>query len=127
MFHHRKSNPKLSEESHTSHQLPAVVSADAKDNLAETRASFETLEAALLTLHAFTGEPRVPASTLINPLLDVWDVARRVGPEVAAPAEALLGLSVRRSTLTSDEIVACIDDIRARAVESSVLARVATS
>lgn len=48
----------------------------------------------------------VSAAAVVNPLLDLWAVARRVGPAVAAPFEALLPALLVRGRVTQDELAA---------------------
>lgn len=83
--------------------------------------SLEVLERALATLMEFTRDRWVPASVLVNPLLVVWDSARGIGPDVSGPVEALLTVAVQRASIGSDEVIACVQEVRAFAVQEAVL------
>lgn len=83
--------------------------------------SVENLDRALALLMEFTNQSSVAASFIVNPLLSVWDAARDVGTEVSAPVEALLTVAVHRSSIGADEIRGCAMDVRARALQESVL------
>lgn len=99
------------------------VPADTGEEARSNRAALEALERTLLALEPFTREARVPASVMINPLLDVWDAAHQIGPDVTLPVEALLTLAVHRSMLLAEEIDAGAKATRQRAVETSLLAK----
>ncbi len=95
-----------------------VVKRRPPEHLAE---SVERLDRALASLGAFTTERAVPTSVVINPLLVVWDAAHEVGAEVSGPVEALLTAAVQRTTLGPDELVSCSDEVRALALQETVL------
>lgn len=83
--------------------------------------SLEALERALTALMEFTRDRSVPASVLVNPLLVVWDTAHGIGPDVSGPVEALLTVAVHRASIGSDEVIACVQEVRAFAVQEAVL------
>lgn len=82
----------------------------------------QRLDQALATLGQFTRDRAVPTSAVINPLLVVWDAAHEVGEEVSSPVEALLTAAVQRTTIGSDELVSCVEEVRALALQETVLA-----
>lgn len=82
----------------------------------------QRLDRALATLGQFTRDRAVPTSAVINPLLVVWDAAHEVGEEVSSPVETLLTAAVQRTTLGSDELVTCAEEVRALALQETVLA-----
>lgn len=88
------------------------------EHLAE---SVERLDRALTSLGAFTSDRAVPTSVVINPLLVVWDAAHEVGAEVSEPVESLLTAAVQRTTLGADELLSCSDEVRALALQQTVL------
>lgn len=96
-----------------------VVKRRAPEDLAEV---VERLDLALASLIPFTRERSVPTSVVINPLLVVWDAAHDVGAEVSGPVESLLTAAVQRATLGADELLACTDEVRALALQETVLA-----
>ena len=81
----------------------------------------EQLDRGLALLMEFTRDDSIPASILVNPLLVVWEAARDVGIEVSGPVEAMLTAAVRRSTLTADEVRSCVHEVRALALQETVL------
>lgn len=83
--------------------------------------SVENLERAVGTLMDFAADKQIPASVLVNPLLVLWDAAHEVDPAVSAPVEALLTVAVHRSTLGSDELIGCLQEVRALAIQEAVL------
>lgn len=52
------------------------------------------------------------AAGVINPLLDLWALAREVGPAVAAPFEQLLSGLVMRGSVRSSELAAVAEAAR---------------
>lgn len=69
----------------------------------------------------FAGDRNIAASAALNPLLGIWDAARAVGPEVSDPVERMLTVAIHRSTLGSDELIACVQEVRALALQEAVL------
>jgi hypothetical protein len=53
------------------------------------------------------------AGQITNLLLDIWDVARQIGPEAAGPVEALLRALVGRDLVSADKITITCDQIEA--------------
>jgi hypothetical protein len=63
-------------------------------------------------------------SRVVNPLLQVWSVARDVDAVVAQPVEHLLTVLVGRSITTSDELNQTMTEVRAMLAEATPLATV---
>jgi hypothetical protein len=57
------------------------------------------------------------ASRVINELLELWDVAMRIDPEVSAPLERLLVALSGRELTSADELSATLAEVR-RALEA---------
>ncbi|HZD66403.1 MAG TPA: hypothetical protein VE152_09915 [Acidimicrobiales bacterium] len=58
----------------------------------------------------------ISASRVINPLLDLWQVASAMDPSVAAPVETLLTALVQRELTTPGELQEFMDQMRAAAI-----------
>ncbi len=102
---------------------PAVSTPEAKVRPPEEIAgSVENLERAVASVMEFAADKQIPASVVVNPLLVLWDAAHEVDPLVSVPVEALLTVAVHRSTLGSDEVIGCIQEVRALAIQEAVLA-----
>lgn len=82
------------------------------------------LEQAIQGLLAQVGTGVVSVSRVVNPLLQVWSVARDVDAEVAVPVENLLTVLVGRSLTTSDELSETMTEVRAVLAGTSPLASV---
>jgi hypothetical protein len=88
--------------------------------------SEESISAVVLSLaelRTALDDEVLPAGPLMNRVIDVWDLAHQVGPEVAKPAESLLTslvgrdlVSARDVTNTCDQIEATLAAIRNHAV-----------
>lgn len=68
------------------------------------------------TIQAFLsdmGTGVVSVSRVVNPLLQVWSVARNVDAVVAVPVENLLTVLVGRSLTTSQELTDTMTEVRA--------------
>jgi hypothetical protein len=91
---------------------------DVSGDAAEAR----TIDEAIAAFEPYMRESLIPAGQLINPLLDVWSVARSIHPSVARPVEELLTSLVSRSATTPGELVATLDNVRIAALQVSVLA-----
>lgn len=78
------------------------------------------LEETLSTLVTYTAGGAVPAQVVINPLLEVWDAAHEIAAEVSVPVEVLLTSAVQRPSLQPDELISCIEEVWALAVQESV-------
>lgn len=55
----------------------------------------------------------ISASRVINPLLELWELAVKVDPAVARPVEDLLRALVGRELTTSQELAATMAEVRA--------------
>jgi hypothetical protein len=84
----------------------------------------DELEQAITTFLEQMGNGVVSVSRVVNPLLQVWSVARDVDAVVAVPVENLLTVLVGRSITTSDELAETMTEVRAILAESSPLATV---
>ena len=66
------------------------------------------------------GQTYISTSKLINPLLELWEKAIAVNPEVARPIELLLtAYNSERSLATPDELVDLAQTLRQRASQLS--------
>ncbi len=81
----------------------------------------ERLDRTVAALDPYLREPAVSASTLVNPLLVVWDAAHDVVPDVATPVERLLTGLVHCTTVPATDVLEAVDDARARALQVLVL------
>jgi hypothetical protein len=82
-----------------------------------------SLESAIAALGPYLRERNIPSGQVINPLLDVWTLARRVNPGVARPVEELLTALISRTTTTSAELVTALDEVQIAALQIRVLSR----
>lgn len=82
----------------------------------------ERLDQGLHYLSEFTRDRFVPTSLVVNPLLSVWGTAHEIDSEVSGPVEALLTVAMHRATLEADELLHFIDEVRAEALQHTVLA-----
>jgi hypothetical protein len=80
------------------------------------------LEQAVAALESYLREKIIPATQVIDPLLDVWWAANIIHPSVALPVEDLLTTLVSRSATTPSEVLAALDDVLIAAVQATVLA-----
>ena len=83
-----------------------VVDDDTTDRLTPLRRGLEEFRAA----HS---ESVQPTQRLISPLLDLWSLAAAVDHTTAAPIEGLLTAFSVRTTTTSRELFACLDQVEA--------------
>ncbi len=89
-----------------------------------TAESRDELDRAIDRLVAETGQGVLSVSRVVNPLLQLWSVARDLDPAVAQPIENLLTALVGRSLTTSGEIAATMAEVRAAAAATGSLAKV---
>jgi hypothetical protein len=82
----------------------------------------QTLDKALAAVKPYMREQIIPATQVINPLLDVWAAAQSIHPSVAGPVEGLLTKLACRSMATPSELLAALDEVRLAAVQVNVLA-----
>ena len=90
-------------------------------------ADMAALDATVDKVLAFLGGRLVPRPVLINPLLNVWEAARAIDATVSRPVERLLTTMMSRELISSDDVTAAMDDVRARAVGASVVANCVTT
>jgi hypothetical protein len=55
----------------------------------------------------------ISSSRVIDPLLEIWGLAREVDSSVAVPVERLLTALVGRELTTLDELTSAMDEVRA--------------
>ncbi len=79
------------------------------------------LDDAIGALRPYMREEFIYSAALVNPLLVVWGAARAVEADVASPVEGLLTDLMHRTTVTTEEILAAMDEVRARALQELVL------
>jgi len=84
----------------------------------------DDLEAAIQAFLADISSGVVSVSRVVNPLLQVWSVAREVDAEVAVPVEQLLSVLVGRTLTTSKELIDTMTEVRAALAGSAALASV---
>jgi hypothetical protein len=85
-------------------------------------AILEELDMALAALSPYLTESLIPAGRLINLVLDVWDVSRRIDASVSEPAERFLSALVKRTTVTPSELLFVVEQTRTVASEFCALA-----
>lgn len=82
----------------------------------ETASHTALFDAADDLVAAYEGETYISTSRLINPLLELWEKAVAVDPEVARPVEHLLSAyNSARSMATPDELADLARTLRERA------------
>jgi len=84
----------------------------------------DELEQAIQAFLAEMGSGVVSVSRVVNPLLQVWSVARDVDAVVAVPVENLLTVLVGRSITTSKELTETMTEVRAVLAGTGPLATV---
>jgi hypothetical protein len=127
-------NPKGDEMTQPTTETFAVVAPGAVDPqaideaLPDTKAAgtsqVDDLEQAIQDFLAHMGSGVVSVSRVVNPLLQVWSVARDVDAVVAVPVENLLTVLVGRALTTSDELTETMTEVRAVLAGTSPLASV---
>ena len=70
------------------------------------------LEEALRIFLAEHQDSVIGSSRVVNPLLDLWDVAREESQEAAEPVEHMLSVLVHRQCTSHDELAKMADRIR---------------
>jgi len=80
------------------------------------------LDEAIATASMYLTEKWIPTTSVINPLLEVWEAASAIHPAVARPVEGFLTALIHRTTVTPTEINAVADEVRVLAIQASVLA-----
>jgi hypothetical protein len=92
-----------------------------------TAAQGSELEAAIDDFMSQIDAGVVSVSRVVNPLLQVWSVARDVDAGVAVPVETLLSALVGRTLTTSTELAETMTEVRAVLASSQVLASAGAS
>jgi len=100
----------------------AAVAAELEATGPPTQA--DELEQTIQAFLAGVGSGTVSVSRVVNPLLQVWSVARDVDAVVAVPVENLLTVLVGRALTTSVELGETMAEVRAVLAETSQLAGV---
>lgn len=80
---------------------------------AQSSEPLDSLVASLHTLRSFADSEITGVDPVTNQLLDVWAIARDIGPQVARPAETLLLALVGRDLVNFAEIVAVCNETQA--------------
>jgi hypothetical protein len=80
------------------------------------------LEEAIATASTYLTENWIATTSLINPMLGVWEAANAIHPAVARPVEKLLTMLIHRTTVTPADINAVVDEVRVLALQAAVLA-----
>ncbi|HLI15374.1 MAG TPA: hypothetical protein VKV23_04890 [Acidimicrobiales bacterium] len=86
------------------------------------RSGIDILDEAIDELLGRFADQAVSVSRVINPLLDIWSLARDVHPEVAAPVERLLVALNRRTLTSAKELAATLEEVRAAARRQNLAA-----
>ncbi|MDA8045962.1 MAG: hypothetical protein M0Z30_12105 [Actinomycetota bacterium] len=81
----------------------------------------EQLTQALTELDRYSDELLVAPSAIVNALLNVWDAAHAIDQSISEPIEQMLTVTVHRMTIDGREVAALVDEVRARALEVSLL------
>ena len=84
----------------------------------------DELEHTIQAFLAGVGSGTVSVSRVVNPLLQLWSVARDVDAVVAVPVEHLLTVLVGRALTTSVELGETMAEVRAVLAETAQLATV---
>lgn len=92
-----------------------------------SEAALQHLQLELRVLRTYATGTVLPAQAVINPLLDVWEPARRIHPWVALPVERLLTTLVSRTTVAVDEIGEVADEVALLALEMRSLSESAAA
>jgi hypothetical protein len=80
------------------------------------------LDEVIAMASAYVTEKWIPTTSLINPMLEVWEAANAIHPAVARPVEEFLTALIHRTTVAPDEIGAVVDETRLLALQASVIA-----
>ncbi|MCU1493926.1 MAG: hypothetical protein JWO62_1690 [Acidimicrobiaceae bacterium] len=102
----------------------AVRSTDEAASTEGDSSQADELEQAIQSFLAEMGSGVVSVSRVVNPLLQVWSVARDVDAVVAVPVENLLTVLVGRALTTSQELTDTMTEVRAVLAGTSPLATV---
>ena len=100
---------------------PSESSIDASDNV------LARIDEAEAVLGGYLVKGVVSIGLVINPLLDVWDAAHCIDPGVSSPVEHLLTGLVARTWVSAAELTFTLDQVRAAALQASVLVDALTS
>lgn len=82
----------------------------------------EAVEKSIAVVFGYLHDDPVPASLLVNPLLDVWEVVQKVDGAVGRPVEALLPTLLQRSLVRAEEIVPVLEETRALLLQAELFA-----
>lgn len=107
--------------------VPGIVDAQERAGSVPADVSLsqaDELERAIQAFLADMGSGVVSVSRVVNPLLQVWSVARDVDADVAVPVENLLTVLVGRSLTTSQELTDTMTEVRAVLASTTPLATV---
>jgi hypothetical protein len=84
--------------------------------------AMDRLDEAISMASPYLTERWIPTTSLINPMLGVWEVANAIHPAVARPVEEFLTSLIHRTTVTPAEFGCVVDEVRVLALQASVLA-----
>ena len=79
------------------------------------------LDDAIAVLQPHLRETLISTRRIINPLLDVWDVAHSIDPEVSSLVEQLLSTTITRNLITPSELASTLDRIRVAALQATMV------
>ena len=79
------------------------------------------LDEAISTASTYLSEKWIATTSLINPMLEVWEAANAIHPAVARPVEEFLTVLIHRTTVTPAEADAVADQVRGLALQASVI------
>jgi len=79
------------------------------------------LDEAIATATTYLTEKWLATTSLINPMLEVWEAANAIHPAVARPVEEFLTVLIHRTTVTPDEANAVADQVRVLAIQACVI------
>jgi hypothetical protein len=80
------------------------------------------LDESIAVASTYLTEKWIATTSLINPMLEVWEAANAIHPAVARPVEELLTMLIHRTTVTPDEIRTVADEVRGLALQASIIA-----
>jgi hypothetical protein len=100
--------------------LPAVRIPEPEVDAADQ--TLARLDEAIGRASTYRTQRWIATTCLINPMLEVWEAAHAIHPAVSRPVEELLIVLVHRTTITPAEINRVVDEVRALALQASVLA-----
>jgi len=80
------------------------------------------LDEAIAMTSAYLTDEWIPTTSLINPMLEVWEAAHAIHPAVARPVEEFLTALIHRTTVTPAEIDAVAKEVKLLTLQACVIA-----